>query len=179
MSNPENEQIQSERTAPAPRKKADSSVLVKGCAIGCAAVAFFLVLLLGGGFWFFWNSVLPKMGTSMSEKLAADFETMKEVGKVPEEHTALYQGLVDYTQEPEATFPTILLCLTIVETNLDDGQVSESELKEAQDVRAFLEANPTAGFTAVETFMNEHEGLKERSQTLANSVLPAALTGAE
>lgn len=179
MSNLENAQNEPGQTAPAPRKKADSNVLVKGCAIGCGAVAFFLVLLLGGGFWVFWNSVLPKMATSMSEKLASDFETMKEVGKVPEEHAALYQSLVDSAQEPEATFPAVLLCLTIVETNLDDGQVSDSELKEAQDARAFLEANPTAGFTAVETFMSEHEGLKERSQALANSVLPSALAGAE
>ena len=176
MSNVETGEVESGHVSPAPRKKADSSVLVKGCAIGCGAVGFLAILVVVAVFFFIWPSVSSKMAKAMSEILVADFQTMKDSGKVPEEHAELYQSLVDFTQQPEATSAGVLLVATVVESNLEDGLISESERQEAQEVREFLDANPGAGITAVDAFMGEHEGLKERAQELQTTIMnPAVL----
>ncbi|MCC6489662.1 MAG: hypothetical protein IT364_19365 [Candidatus Hydrogenedentes bacterium] len=175
MSNAENEQAEQGQVIPTPPRKADNSVLVKGCAIGCGALIFLAILIGGAVLFFLYPAFSSKMAQAVSKQVTANFETLMESGKVPEQDAELYQSLVDSTQDPEVTMVGAILAATIVETNLEDGEVSDGERQEAQDARALFEANPGAGVFDVNAFIAEHDGLEERIKEKQRSINPSML----
>ncbi len=160
--------------AVSPAKKADKSVLAKGCAIGCG-VLIVLGIFGGIGGYFLISSLMGKVGSAMAKQLAEDFSVMKDSGEVPSEDVDLYQKLVDISQHPETTFAGALLTTTVVNSNLEDGKVDESERQEAEDTLNFLKEHPDAGVFAVDAFMKKHEGLKERAEKVQRGMNPSTL----
>lgn len=160
--------------AASPAKKADKSVLAKGCAIGCGVL---LVLGIFGGIggYFLVSSIMGKVADAMSKKLAEDFTVMKESGEVPSGDVELYQKLVDISQHEQTTFPAVVLTMAVVKSNLEDGKVDDSERQEAEDTLNFLKEHPDAGMFAVDAFMKKHEGLKERAEKVQRSINPSTL----
>jgi hypothetical protein len=156
-------------------KKADKSTLAKGCAIGCG-VLIVLAIFLGIGGFFVGGSMMDKLGGTMTTRLAEDFAVLKDTGQVPDGDAALYQEIVDLAQRPGTTFFGALLATTIVTTNLEDGEIDDAERQEANDTRDLLQENPEAGMFAVNSFMENHPGLKERmnqmQQTIGNMLAP-------
>lgn len=122
---------------------------------------------------------MSKLGVALSKQLTEEFDVMKESGEVPAEHAALYGELVELAQRPETTFVGSLLVTTVVRSNLEDGQVDDGELQEAEDTRDFLQENPEAGILALNGFMKKHPGLEDRMKQVQQTLNPATLLAPE
>ncbi len=165
--------------SPAPPSKAGSkNVLLKGCAIGCGALIVLAIFAGIGGYYLF-QSGMSKVATAMSEQLVSDFDAMKEAGTVPQEHLALYQELVDDTQKPEASFSAVVLATAVVKSHLEDGSVDATELEEAEVTRDFLAENPGLGLMKLETFVAEHEGIRQKVENVKRTMNPATMFGSQ
>lgn len=172
MSNQEIPVVTMEQPPTPPARPAGSSVLVKGCAIGCGALLIF-VILVGVGAFYIYNTYSGKIAQAMSRQLADDYATLKDTGKVPPEREALYQELVEIAQRQDASFAGVLLSMTVVESHLEDGTVDAAELKEAEETRDFLDKNPQVGMMSADKFMKEHEGLKEKAEAVQRKIDPS------
>ena len=169
MSNPESPDVTTNQPAVPTSKKADKSTLVKGCAIGCG-VLIVIVILLGVAAFVGGKSMMNKGAVALGERLSEDYATMLDTGQVPEEHAALYQEIVDYAAREDAGFFSVVLCVTVVQSHLEDNAVDPPELQEATETRDFLRDNPGAGMFAVDRFMNERENLKRRAESVMQNL---------
>ena len=135
-----------------PKKKTN---WLLGCGIGCG-VLIVLAVVVGVAIVLLARKGMETASREMAENLASEYAQLKNTGKVPEQHAALFDEIVQIAQSSGASLYARTLCLAVVLGALDDGAVNESELKVAQDLLALLRGNPDLGMFQMSTFMQNH-----------------------
>ena len=99
--------------------------------------------------------------TQVAADVAMGYERLRGEGKVPADHSALFDGLFEVSQSPDASVWAVLLCRVAVIDALGDGTLSSSEIEEAQAVTSFLASGTGISEAQLRRFADEHPTLKE------------------
>ncbi len=142
-----------------PRQKSGMPGWLMGCGIGCALVALAAVVgivLVGGLGYFVVKKGMEEGKGELIAQLNAEYEKQIQNNAIAEEHRPVFDELHALGTDTTTSFPAVLMCLVAMQSTLEDGQVSEEDVKLATEVRDFVKNNPQAGFISMGTFMTEH-----------------------
>ncbi|MEA3366174.1 MAG: hypothetical protein U9Q79_11100 [Candidatus Hydrogenedentes bacterium] len=147
-----------------PEQKSGVPGWLMGCAIGCGILVvagIVVVLLLGGLGYFAAKKVMEEGKDEVIAELNKEYDSYVTDDVIPEEHKPLFDELHTLGTDKSSSFPAILLCLVAIEAALEDGEVTEEEVRVATDVRDFVKENPQVGFFGMGTFIVEHPELQQ------------------
>lgn len=147
-----------------PEQKSGVPGWLMGCGIGCGILVIagiVGVLLLGGLGYFAAKKVMEQGKGEVIAELNKEYDRYVADGVIPEEHKPLFDELHTLGTAESSSFPAILMCLVAIEAALEDGEVTEEEVRVATDVRDFVKENPHVGFIGMGTFIGEHPELQQ------------------
>ncbi|MCP4640237.1 MAG: hypothetical protein GY851_07395 [bacterium] len=143
----------------------------KTCAIGCLVLVVLGVVGVIAAVYLV-KAGMDKAGKAVAAEVVAEYDSVKADGKVPEEHAALFDGIVDKLRGQDATLWSAILVAGAVADTFSDGEVDEDELKMATAVDEFLEANPEPGMMGLGQFMEDHPELQGEIQSMQQKLQP-------
>jgi len=147
-----------------PGQKSGVPGWLMGCGIGCGILvvaAIIGIVLMGGLAYFATRKVMEEGKGEITSELNKKYDEYVQKGLIPEENQPLFDELRDLANNEKASFPAILMCFVAIQSTFEDGEVSESELKAATDVRDYVNENPEVGFIGMGTFIGEHPELQK------------------
>ena len=142
-----------------PQQKSGMPGWLMGCGIGCGLVALAAVVgivVVGGLGYFVVKKGMDEGKDEFIAQLNAEYEKQIQNNAIAEEHRPLFDELHALGTDAATSFPAVLMCLVAIQSTLEDGQVSEEDVKLATEVRDFVKNNPQAGFISMGTFLTEH-----------------------
>jgi predicted negative regulator of RcsB-dependent stress response len=144
---------------------------IKACGIGCLVL---VVLGIAGaiGVYLLAQKAMEAGAEAVAMQLEESYGTAKENGKVPEEHVALFDEIVEIATRDGASLWVAMTGTSAVLTALEDGEVDEEEVEMATAIRDFIKANPNAGLKEFTAFAEEHPELQERLQSIQSQLQP-------
>jgi hypothetical protein len=132
-----------------PPKSSNAMKWVLGCGLGCLVIIILIAVAIGLGGYLLVNKGMPKAAQ-------AAYQQLQQEGKVPAEHKAAFDRLLELGAGEKATFSSATLVLGVESRILSDGQVSEPELVGLNDAIAALEANPNFGPQQLNEYTQKH-----------------------
>lgn len=152
-----------EPLAPAPAaQKSGAAKWIIGCGLGCFVLIVIAVAAVVGMGYF-----AIKVGSEqIKPELTKAYNALKADGRVPQEHLALLDELVNLATQPDASFMAAAIGFGVSMEALKDGQVTADELKQLTDVTELLRQNPDLGFVAASKFFETHPELQRVFQQI-------------
>ncbi|HIJ74457.1 MAG TPA: hypothetical protein HPP83_10190, partial [Candidatus Hydrogenedentes bacterium] len=105
-----------------------------------------------------------EMAPELAAELRSQYDGLKDEGKVPEEHVALFDELVAIGGAEEGSAWGKMLCLTVVVSSLEDGKVTEAEVGVLEDARDLLQENPDIGLFGMRRFFEHRPEMQAEMQ---------------
>lgn len=151
--------------APARSKR---NVLLAGCGIGCGVILV-LLFMLGIGAYFAAGKVTARVATVVQEV----HEKARASGRYEGERFAVYTEIATLAQSGDMGAMGQLLCGGLMQSHFADGELTDDEVTQAEEVLEFLRENPRAPMGAVGQFLETHRDLRLEVNRFANSLLTA------
>jgi len=144
---------------------------IKACGIGCAVL---VVIGIAGavGVYLLAQKAMDAGAEAIAMQLEESYAAAKENGKVPEEHVALFDEIVEIATQDGASLWVTMTGTSAVLTSLEDGQVDEEETALATAIRDFIKANPSAGLAEFNAFAEQHPELQQKLQNIQSQLKP-------
>lgn len=142
-----------------------------GCGIGCVVIIALMVILglIGYGLGKrFYDDINTAVREDFIDMFHTEYETYVEEGKIPEEHQDLVGGLVALSEQEDIGFFAILMCGGSVLSSLEDGELDEDEVKILEDVKAFLDKDPSPSMIEIGVFMDSHPEIEKVFKEMQN-----------
>lgn len=136
----------------------------KGCTLGCLVILVLMVIGVIAFFTLLIDPLLEEAALEIRERVATAYEDAKAEGKVPEEHTPLFDELAAVAQREETTVWSASLIAAVVIDPITDSKITDEEASDAATVSEFVMAHPDLGFSGFVRFLTEHPDLMERVQ---------------
>ena len=128
---------------------------IYGCGIGCAVVLLIAVAVSVAGYVFVSKAAKEGQG-ALREEMTGRYASLKETGKVPAEHVAMYDRFVELMNRETTGLTLGSTAMMALDVTLQDGAVSETEVKFILDFIAFMETSPDAGPIKLGEFLGAH-----------------------
>ncbi len=142
--------------------KEGSNAWLWGCVGGCLGVLLLFAAGLTAIVYFSYQGA-QKARPEIAKNVKAEYDSLVQQGKVPEDVKPIYDDLVARCQDPSLSFWTLTLLSTSVMMTLQDGTVTADERKLVEEVRDFLAKNPDASVLDIQRFMKDHPGMSASS----------------
>ncbi|GMW03922.1 MAG: hypothetical protein AMXMBFR84_50560 [Candidatus Hydrogenedentota bacterium] len=157
-----------------PQGKPAGSKVKRGCLIGCLLLITIVLVSIGGCYGFM-SYMFAKLRPHAAAAAKTKFEKAVEENRVPDADLPVYADLVDISQKPESSFYAIVTCAALVVYDLDDGEVSEEERKDATAARDFLRDNPGVSMARISVFFGDHPAIQKKVENISRSstIMPA------
>jgi hypothetical protein len=134
------------------------------CGVGCF-IALLALIAVGIALVYLVRHGMRSGADFMAGELRTEYAKLKDQGKIPEEHAALFDELVEISSRDDASLWTVILCSSVVTEAFSDGNVDAQETAGAQAIADFVREDPSMGIMAFAQFYQEHpelEGIFER-----------------
>ena len=135
-----------------------------GCGVGCGALVLVAVVAVAILYFLVWPRFMSEVGDIARQEVQRQYDRFKDDGRVPGEHEALYDELVEIGASEEASGSAAVAVLTVMMATLEDGEVSEDELAMLTSIRDILVEDPSIGFLEMLQIMAEHPELENQFQ---------------
>ena len=155
-----------------PQQKSGMPGWLMGCGIGCGLVALAAVVgivVVGGLGYFVVKKGMDEGKDEFIAQLNAEYEKQIQNNAIAEEHRPLFDELHALGTDAATSFPAVLMCLVAIQSTLEDGQVSEEDVKLATEVRDFVKNNPRPASSAWAPFDGTSEFQKMFDEAQQNS----------
>ncbi|MBI2421269.1 MAG: hypothetical protein HYV27_00465 [Candidatus Hydrogenedentes bacterium] len=128
---------------------------IYGCGIGCAVMLLIAVAVSVAGY-FFVSKAAKEGQSALREEITGRYASLKETGKVPAEHVVMYDRFVELMNRETTGLTVGSTAMMALDVTLQDGAVSETEVKFILDFIAFMETSPDAGPIKLGEFLAAH-----------------------
>jgi len=147
------------------------NVLLAGCGIGCGVILV-LILVLGVVAYFGAGKVAQRVGTVVQDV----YDTAKASGKYDDERFAVYSEIAELAESPSMGIMGKMLCGGLMQGHFADGELTDEEITQAEEVREFLRENPGGSISAVGRFLETRAELRLEVNRFGERLLTAPQT---
>lgn len=144
-------------------KEPDQRTWAGGCAIGCAAVVV-TALVAGIVVYRVASSRLVQARDEIRDAFGRTYAEWDHVGKIPEEHRELLDGLVTTTRSSEASVYGVAAVSAAIRCVMQDGAIAEPEIEMLNALKKLLAENPGPSLVAAARFRDQFPELRAFSE---------------
>lgn len=127
---------------PTEAKPAKRSKWLKGCGIGCGSVLL-VVLIAFAGMYLYAMAKIRNAQNNMIQVLNTEYPKWKADNVVPKEQVPMFDDLIAWAAEENATTWKTAFCFYAVGGACRDGVLDERELQQAAVIHDFLQEYPS------------------------------------